>query len=108
MVAQRDNVVPDQRHRLVFNLPFVKIEVRRSLKHVARIDEQRVRIFFAHALYQSPAPRYAAFIRILLVIGRQRVDLRVGVVGMQNRDQRLAGSYFQKRSANRRPRRGRK
>ena len=48
VIAQRNRTsLANQRHRLIFNLAFVKIEVGRALKHITRIDQQRVGVSFA-------------------------------------------------------------
>ncbi len=48
MIAERDDVVANQRHRLVLNFAFVEIEIRRALENVAGINQKRVRILLAN------------------------------------------------------------
>jgi hypothetical protein len=97
VIAECHHVIANQRHRLVFDFAFEKIEVGRTLKYVARIDHQRVWILLTHAFDQRRATRDSALAAIRLVGLVDGVDLRMRIVRVQDCDQRFAGRNFQQR-----------
>src|SRR5258706_4168196 len=86
MIANCAGVIANQGHGLVLNFTAIKIEVWRALADVARVDQKRVRVFLADAFDQSCATSEPAFARVGLVAFENPIDLRMGVVGVQNRD----------------------
>src|SRR5438067_3426887 len=74
VIAQGDNVITNQRHRFVFDLALVEVEVRRALKSVARVDHQRVWILFANAFDERGATRDTALAGPLLVAFADGID----------------------------------
>src|SRR5437763_5448002 len=75
VIAEGDHVITNQRHRFVFDLALVEVEVRRALKNVARVSHQRVRIFFANAFDECGATCDTALAGPLLVAFADGIDL---------------------------------
>ena len=96
MVAERDDIVADGRHRLVFDHAAIKIEIGRALKRIARVQKQSVRVLGSDALDERGAAGDSALASVS-VVGRKRINLRVLIVRMKNRNQHLVFARSKKR-----------
>ena len=90
MVAQRTGIVPHPVHRTYLHAPAIKIKIRCSLTEITGIEQQQVLV--CHPLASDnthPA-------RITALAVRFGLYLRMGVVGVKNRQMILRGTRRQK------------
>src|SRR4030095_2961932 len=96
MITKCSSVVSDCRHRFIFDLAFIEVEVGGSLESITGINQKSIGILSPYLLHQRCAASNASLARVSIIV-RQRINLRMGIVRVENRDKsssRTDASYL--------------
>src|SRR6266496_600920 len=89
VIAQRADIVSYRRHRLILNLALIEVEIRCSLQHITRVDQQGIWIRLSYSFDQRRTARHSSHTRIHPVISGKRINLRMRIVGMKDGNYRF-------------------
>ena len=84
MISYSSCIIPNLAHNLNNQITLKVIKIGSSLKHIARIKKQKIRIFFPRLTDHGCNPDKPALSGKFGVVGRKWVDVAMHIIGVHH------------------------